>query len=286
VALWSRGEERLDGRFPEIEQAAAALPDGTVLDGELLAWRDDGDAPLPFTALQTRIQRRKPGARTLADTPVRVVAYDLLELGGQDLRGLPQLERRARLGQVLAALDDPRIALSPRVQPASWEHAAGLRSQSRERGVEGLMLKRAGAAYQSGRRRGDWWKWKVDPLTIDAVLLYAQAGHGRRSTLFTDCTFGLWHEGALVPVAKAYSGLDDAEILKLDRWIRAHTIERFGPVRAVEPVQVFELGFEAVNRSRRHKSGIAVRFPRILRWRHDKPAAEADVLAALQALAR
>lgn len=286
VALWSRGEERQDGRFPEIEQAAAALPDGTVLDGELLAWRDDGDAPLPFTALQTRIQRRKPGARTLADTPVRVVAYDLLELGGQDLRGLPQLERRARLGQVLAALDDPRIALSPRVQPASWEHAAGLRSQSRERGVEGLMLKRAGAAYQSGRRRGDWWKWKVDPLTIDAVLLYAQAGHGRRSTLFTDCTFGLWHEGALVPVAKAYSGLDDAEILKLDRWIRAHTIERFGPVRAVEPVQVFELGFEAVNRSRRHKSGIAVRFPRILRWRHDKPAAEADVLAALQALAR
>ena len=257
-----------------------------MLDGELLAWRDDGDAPLPFTALQTRIQRRKPGARTLADTPVRVVAYDLLELGGQDLRGLPQLERRARLGQVLAALDDPRIALSPRVQPASWEHAAGLRSQSRERGVEGLMLKRAGAAYQSGRRRGDWWKWKVDPLTIDAVLLYAQAGHGRRSTLFTDCTFGLWHEGALVPVAKAYSGLDDAEILKLDRWIRAHTIERFGPVRAVEPVQVFELGFEAVNRSRRHKSGIAVRFPRILRWRHDKPAAEADVLAALQALAR
>src|SRR5690606_19237040 len=199
VALWSRGEERLDGRFPEIEQAAAALPDGTVLDGELLAWRDDGDAPLPFTALQTRIQRRKPGARTLADTPVRVVAYDLLELGGQDLRGLPQLERRARLGQVLAALDDPRIALSPRVQPASWEHAAGLRSQSRERGVEGLMLKRAGAAYQSGRRRGDWWKWKVEPLTIDAVLIYAQAGHGRRSTLFTDYTFGLWHEGALVP---------------------------------------------------------------------------------------
>ncbi|WP_125075789.1 ATP-dependent DNA ligase [Pseudoxanthomonas sp. SGT-18] len=286
VALWSRGEERLDGRFPEIEQAAAALPDGTVIDGELLAWRDGEDAPLPFTALQTRIQRRKPGAKTLADTPVRVVAYDLLELDGQDLRALPQLQRRARLERVLAALDGPRIALSPQVQPASWEHAAALRMQSRGRGVEGLMLKRASAAYQSGRRRGDWWKWKIDPLTIDAVLIYAQAGHGRRSTLFTDYTFGLWHDGALVPVAKAYSGLDDAEILKLDRWIRAHTIERFGPVRSVEPVQVFELGFEAVNHSSRHKSGIAVRFPRILRWRHDKPAAEADVLATLQALAR
>src|SRR5690606_14867813 len=286
VALWSRGEERLDGRFPEIEQAATALPEGTVIDGELLAWRADEDAPLPFTALQTRIQRRKPGPKTLADTPVRVVAYDLLELDGRDLRQMPQRERRVLLERVLATLGDPRITLSPQVLPTSWEHAADLRGQSRERGVEGLMLKRADAVYQSGRRRGDWWKWKIDPLTIDAVLIYAQAGHGRRSTLFTDYTFGLWHEGALVPVAKAYSGLDDKEILKLDRWIRAHTLERFGPVRSVEAVHVFELGFEAVNRSSRHKSGIAVRFPRILRWRHDKPAAEADVLATLQALAR
>jgi ATP-dependent DNA ligase len=286
VALWSRGEERLDGRFPEIEQAATALPEGTVIDGELLAWRGGEAAPLPFTALQTRIQRRKPGPKTLADTPVRVVAYDLLELDGRDLRQMPQRERRVLLERVLATLGDPRITLSPQVLPTSWEHAADLRGQSRERGVEGLMLKRADAVYQSGRRRGDWWKWKIDPLTIDAVLIYAQAGHGRRSTLFTDYTFGLWHEGALVPVAKAYSGLDDKEILKLDRWIRAHTLERFGPVRSVEAVHVFELGFEAVNRSSRHKSGIAVRFPRILRWRHDKPAAEADVLATLQALAR
>ncbi|MBD9369999.1 ATP-dependent DNA ligase [Xanthomonas sp. XNM01] len=286
VALWSRGEERLDGRFPEIEQAAAALPDGTVIDGELLGWRDGEAAPLPFTALQTRIQRRRPGPKTLADTPVRVLAYDLLEHAGQDLRTRPQSERRALLETTLAAFGDPRIALSPRVQAASWDAAAVLREDARMRGVEGLMLKRASAPYQAGRRRGDWWKWKIDPLTIDAVLLYAQAGHGRRSTLYTDYTFGLWHDGALVPVAKAYSGLDDAEILKLDRWIRAHTLERFGPVRSVEAVQVFELGFEAVNASKRHKSGIAVRFPRILRWRHDKPAAEADALAALQALAR
>ncbi|MEE7561513.1 ATP-dependent DNA ligase, partial [Xanthomonas sp. Kuri4-2] len=163
---------------------------------------------------------------------------------------------------------------------------AQLRAQARTRGVEGLMLKRAGSPYQAGRRRGDWWKWKIDPLTIDAVLLYAQAGHGRRSTLYTDYTFGLWDQGQLVPVAKAYSGLDDKEILQLDRWIRAHTTERFGPVRAVTPHQVFELGFEAVNRSSRHKSGIAVRFPRILRWRHDKPFEEADALSTLQALAR
>jgi len=286
VALWSRGEERLDGRFPEIEQAAASLPEGTVLDGELLAWREDEDAPLPFTALQTRIQRRKPGAKTLADTPVRVLAYDLLEDAGQDIRELPQAQRRARLAARLQQLDDPRIGLSPQVAAGSWEQAAALRAQARARGVEGLMLKRASAPYQSGRRRGHWWKWKIDPLSIDAVLIYAQAGHGRRSTLFTDYTFGLWHEGALVPVAKAYSGLDDAQILQLDRWIRAHTLERFGPVRAVQPQQVFELGFEAVNRSKRHKSGVAVRFPRILRWRQDKPAAEADALASLQALAR
>ena len=286
VALWSRGEERLDGRFPEIEHAAMSLPRDCVLDGELLAWRPGEDAPLPFTALQTRIQRRKPGPKTLADTPVRVQAYDLLELDGQDWRQRPQHERRAALEALLAAHDDPRIAASPLVSAVDWRSAADLRAQARTRGVEGLMLKRADAAYQSGRRRGDWWKWKIDPLTIDAVLIYAQSGHGRRSTLYTDYTFGLWDGDALVPVAKAYSGLDDAQILRLDRWIRANTLERFGPVRSVPGVHVFELGFEAVNRSSRHKSGIAVRFPRILRWRQDKPAAEADRLDTLRALAR
>ena len=285
IALWSRGEERLDGRFPEIEAAAATLPSDCVIDGELLAWLE-GDSPLPFGSLQTRIQRRKPGAKTLAAAPARVLAYDLLELQGQDLRERPLVERRSMLQALLEAHGDPRISLSPAVAADSWNSAAALRDSARERGVEGLMLKRASSAYQSGRRRGDWWKWKVDPLTIDAVLLYAQSGHGRRSTLYTDYTFGVWDGEALVPVAKAYSGLDDKEILSLDSWIRAHTVERFGPVRSVQPHHVFELGFEAVNASKRHKSGIAVRFPRILRWRRDKPFTEADRLETLQALAR
>lgn len=286
VAIWSRGEERLDGRFPEVEQAARALPDDCVLDGELLAWRSDAEAPMPFSALQTRIQRLKPGPKFLADAPVRLLAYDLLERHGEDLRGLPQFERRQRLEALLKTRPDPRLSLSPVVTPVDWNEAATLREACRARGVEGLMLKRASAPYQGGRRRGDWWKWKVEPLTIDAVLLYAQAGHGRRSTLYTDYTFGVWDGDTLVPVAKAYSGLDDKEILSLDRWIRAHTRERFGPVRSVDAVQVFELGFEGVNISKRHKSGVAVRFPRILRWRHDKPAAEADRLDALKAMAR
>ncbi|QSX78671.1 ATP-dependent DNA ligase [Agrilutibacter solisilvae] len=285
IALWSRGEERLDGRFPEIEHALASLPADAVIDGELLGWRE-GDAPLPFTALQTRIQRRRPGPKVLADTPARVLAYDLLELDGVDLREAPLETRRARLEDLLAAHGDPRLVTSPRVRVPDWDSAGVLRGQARERGVEGLMLKRLSSGYQAGRRRGDWWKWKIDPLTVDAVLIYAQAGHGRRSALYTDYTFGLWDADALVPVAKAYSGLDDKEILQLDRWIRAHTIERFGPVRSVEPLHVFELGFEAVNRSGRHRSGIAVRFPRILRWRHDKPAREADRLDTLRALAR
>lgn len=286
VALWSRGEERMDGRFPEIETALAALPRDCVLDGELLAWRGEDDMPLPFTTLQTRIQRRKPGPKTLADTPVRVLAYDLLELDGVDLREQPLAHRRAHLQALLDAAAQTALRLSPQVAVDSWQAAATLRTQSRERGVEGFMLKRLDSPYRHGRKRGDWWKWKIDPLTIDAVLIYAQAGHGRRSTLHTDYTFALWDGEALVPVAKAYSGLGDAEILQLDRWVRAHTTDRFGPVRAVTPQHVFELGFEAVNRSSRHKSGIAVRFPRILRWRHDKPIEQADRLDTLRALAR
>jgi DNA ligase-1 len=286
IALWSRGEERLDGRFPEIEQAAAHLRHDAVIDGELLAWRAGDNAPLPFAALQTRIQRKKPGPKSLQEAPVRMLAYDLLELDGEDLRERPLHERRAKLRALLEELADPRIVLSPDLDVADWSAARALRASARERGVEGIMLKRRGSAYQFGRKRGDWWKWKIDPLTIDAVLIYAQAGHGRRSTLFTDYTFALWQDDQLVPVAKAYSGLDDKEILALDRWIRAHTLEKFGPVRSVEPHHVFELGFEAVNKSTRHKSGIAVRFPRILRWRHDKPFAEADRLDTLKALAR
>jgi DNA ligase-1 len=284
-ALWSRGEERLDGRFPEIERAAARLPEGCVLDGELLAWSDEAGL-LPFSALQRRIGRLKPGPRLLAEVPMRVQVYDLLEIEGRDLRGEPLQARRERLQALLEATSDPRLQLSPRVLARDWAHAAALRAGSRVSGVEGLMLKRLASPYQVGRRRGDWWKWKTDPLTIDAVLVYAQVGSGRRSTLFTDYTFAVWDGEALVPVAKAYSGLTDAEIARLDRWIRANTLERFGPVRSVQAVQVFELGFEGVNASSRHKSGVAVRFPRILRWREDKPAAEADRLETLRALAR
>jgi DNA ligase-1 len=283
VALWSRGEERLDGRFPELEAVAAALPDGCVLDGELLVWKDE--RVQPFAALQKRIGRLKPGAKLLGEHPVAMLAYDLLEEHGEDLRALPLRERRGRLRALLDALGDPRIRMSEALVAASWDDAAQLRVGSRARGVEGLMVKRLDSPYQTGRRRGDWWKWKIDPLTIDAVLIYAQSGSGRRATLYTDYTFALWDGDTLVPVAKAYSGLDDAEILKLDRWIRANTIERFGPVRSVPGEHVFELGFEGVNLSTRHKSGVAVRFPRILRWREDKRAADADRLETLKAQA-
>lgn len=288
VVLWSRGEERLDGRFPELEVAARALPNDVVLDGELVAWHTgrSPDAPEPFSKLQTRIQRLKPSEKMRTETPVRLIVYDLLECDGEDWRARPLSERRAKLQELLDATHEPAFEISKELMPASWEQAAVLRESARDLGVEGLMVKRRDSAYAFGRKRGDWWKWKVDPMTIDAVLIYAQAGHGRRSALHTDYTFALWNDdNTLVPVAKAYSGLTDAEILKLDKWIRANTLERFGPVRSVKGELVFELAFEGVNISKRHKSGIAVRFPRILRWRNDKPAAEADRLSTLQAMA-
>ncbi len=283
TALWSRGEERLDGRFPEIEQAATCLPDG-VYDGEILGWRDG--APLPFSTLQTRINRKNPTPKVRAACPVAFLAYDLIEADGVDWRERSLTERRAALAERIAAADTQVLAVSPEVDGEDWAALAKARASSRARGVEGLMLKRRAGPYAVGRKRGDWWKWKVDPYTLDAVLVYAQPGRGRRANLYTDYTFAVWHDRALVPIAKAYSGLDDREIAALDRWIRAHTTERFGPVRAVKPVQVFELAFEAIHASARHKSGVAVRFPRILRWRTDKPADQADSLATLQALAR
>ncbi|MGN2254832.1 ATP-dependent DNA ligase [Frateuria sp. GZRe12] len=282
--LWSRGEERLDGRFPEIEQAACALPSGCVLDGEILAWDGEAAAPRPFTALQKRIGKLKPGAKLLAETPVRFMAYDLLELDGADLREAPLHLRRERLTVLLEGMP-PTLLLSPAAHTDDWAALAQLREQSRERRTEGLMLKRLDSPYRVGRKRGDWWKWKVDPYTLDAVLIYAQSGHGRRAGLFTDYTFGVWDRGHLVPVAKAYSGLDDAEIARLDAWIRAHTLERFGPVRSVEPEHVFELAYEAIQRSTRHKSGVAVRFPRILRWRTDLSVRDADRLEELKRMA-
>jgi DNA ligase-1 len=279
VFLWSRGEELITERFPEVATAGRHLPRGTVLDGELLAFADD--KPMPFSELQQRIGRQRRVSEVAAGIPVVFLAYDALEDGGVDIRERPLRERRNRL---IALTDGRDIRLSEEVSAPTWEDLAVLRHASRERGVEGLMLKRWTSGYRPGRKRGDWWKWKIEPFTMDAVLIYAQPGSGRRATVFTDYTFAVWHDGELVPVAKAYSGLSDEEIDELDRWIRRHTTERFGPVSAVEPLHVFELGFEAIARSTRHKSGIAVRFPRILRWRRDKPIEEADSLETVRAL--
>ena len=283
LLLWSRGEDLVNPGFPEIVESLRELAPGTVLDGELLAW--DGDAPLPFHALQRRIQRKSVSAKLRAEVPVRFVAYDLLEEGGEDLRALPLAERRARLATLVPRVDLPHLGLAPIVEAPDWEGLAALRETSRERGVEGLMLKRRDAAYGAGRVRGPWWKWKVDPFTIDTVLVYAQRGHGRRASLYTDYTLAVWsEEGELVPVAKAYSGLTDAEIRRVDAFVRRNITDRFGPVRVVKPDLVFEIAFEGIQPSPRHKAGIALRFPRIARWREDKPPAEADTLASVRAL--
>ena len=281
VWIWSRGEELITARFPEVASAARALPDGSVLDGELLAWR--GAEVQSFAHLQQRIGRKNLSAAMLAKVPVRFLAYDLLEASGEDIRGLELRARRALLEQLLGPAEGT-LGLSPIIADGAWSELARLRTEARERGVEGIMLKAASSSYVGGRVRGAWWKWKIDPHSFDAVMLYAHPGHGRRSNLYTDYTFAVWSGTELVPVAKAYSGLTDVEILALDRWIRAHTRERFGPTRSVEPSQVFELAFEGIAASSRHKSGVALRFPRILRWRTDKPASEANHLHDLRQL--
>mgnify|MGYP000907639632 CR=1 FL=1 len=304
--IWSRGEELVTDRFPEVVALAQALPEGTVLDGEILAWKDD--APAPFALLQQRIARKTLTRKVLADAPVTFLAYDLLEQAGADLRSRPQGERRERLQ---ALLHGTPVPLSPLVSADGWLDLARVRESSRERGMEGLMLKRRDAAYGVGRTKAEglWWKWKIEPMTIDCVLVYAQAGHGRRASVYTDYTFAVWNRPPadaaevqavldaiaareppapdglqLVAFAKAYSGLTDAEFREVDAVIRKSTVEKFGPVRSVRPSLVFELGFEGIQASSRHKSGIAVRFPRMLRIRRDKPLAEANALADLRAL--
>jgi DNA ligase 1 len=311
VWIWSRGEELLTERFPEIVAAVVTLPNGTVLDGEVVVWKDGRVAP--FSLLQQRIGRKTLTKKALADAPVGFIAYDLLELGGTDLREHPQADRRKLLEQLLS--DHPALQLSPIETAATWHALAELRLESRSRGVEGFMLKHREARYGIGRRKqddlaaGTWWKWKIEPLSIDCILVYAQAGHGRRASVYTDYTFAVWSraprdaaeaaavvdaiarrqapEGAalqLVAFAKAYSGLTDEEFKVVDRVIRQTTLEKFGPVRSVRPTLVFELGFEGINRSKRHKSGIAVRFPRMLRIRDDKPLHEADTMQSLEVL--
>jgi DNA ligase-1 len=286
--LWSRGEDLITERFPEL--ANVRIPEGTVLDGEVLIWHPGVDAPAPFADLQKRIGRKTLSAKLLNELPAVLCCYDLLEFGGVDLRALPQHERRALMETEVAAIDLPQLRLSPVIRADSWEVLASLRSESRERGVEGMMLKARSAQYGVGRTKdvGTWWKWKVDPYTVDAVLIYAQAGSGRRASLYTDYTFAVWDgeggERKLVPFAKAYSGLTDAEIQQVDNAVRKTTIEKFGPVRSVKPTMVFEIGFEGIALSTRHKAGIAVRFPRILRRRFDKPVEEADTLDTLKGL--
>ncbi|WP_309671122.1 ATP-dependent DNA ligase [Gemmatimonas sp.] len=281
--LWSRGEELLADRFPEVEASATWLPDGTVLDGELLAWRDG--KPLPFSELQRRIGRKTVGKKLLADVPCHLLVYDCLEADGVDVRDRPMHDRRALAVSIVSRLPGgASMGMSPVLDVSSWSSARDARERSRDMQAEGLMLKRRVSHYGVGRKVGDWWKWKVNPLTVDAVLVYAQAGHGRRAGLFTDYTFAIWDGDALVPFAKAYSGLTDAEIREVDAFVRRNTLEKFGPVRTVKPELVFELAFEGIQRSTRHKSGIAVRFPRMARWRRDKPASEADTLDTVKAL--
>ncbi|MBC7415804.1 MAG: ATP-dependent DNA ligase [Herminiimonas sp.] len=285
--LWSRGEELITDRFPEI--SGIALPNGCVIDGEILIWRDD--APASFADLQTRIGRKTVSAKLLAEHPAVLVAYDLLEHEGADLRDMAQSARRALLEKVVAASGAPALKLAPVIQAESWNALAVIREESRSRGVEGMMLKAAEARYGVGRTKdvGTWWKWKIDPYTVDAVLIYAQSGHGRRASLYTDYTFAVWDVDAegvrrLVPFTKAYSGLTDAEIAQVDAKIRKTTIEKFGPVRSVKPSMVFEIGFEGIARSSRHKAGVAVRFPRMLRIRDDKGIDDADTLATLKGM--
>ena len=278
--LWSRGEELMTDRFPELATLKDFLPDGTVIDGEVLAFADG--RPLSFNALQKRIGRKTVPKKLLIEAPVILMAYDLLENAGSDIRDLTFKERRKSLKDITSKLpNDLPIRLSESVPFQTWDALAKERDRSRELNAEGLMIKRLDSPYLSGRKRGDWWKWKVDPLTIDAVMIYAQAGHGRRANLFTDYTFAVWNGAELTPFTKAYSGLTDAEFREITSWVRKNTLQRFGPVRQVTPHHVFEIAFEGIQASPRHKSGVALRFPRMLRWRKDKPVAEANTLADL-----
>ena len=285
--VWSRGEELMTDRFPELARAIDHLPPGTVLDGELLVWQPENDKPSSFNALQARIGRKTVPKKLLASSPVVLHAYDLLEWQGEDLRDTPFAIRRATLEEACSDLPaDAPIRLSPQHTFKEWDTLSTLRDTAREENAEGLMLKRADSPYLSGRKKGDWWKWKLDPLTIDAVMIYAQSGSGRRANLFTDFTFAVWNGNDLVPFTKAYSGLTDKEFREITAWVRKNTQQRFGPVRQVTPHHVFEIAFEGIQASSRHKSGVALRFPRMKRWRQDKPLQEANTLDDLNEMLR
>lgn len=288
IFVWSRGEELLTAKFPEFDVLQNLLPNGIVLDGEIISLNptpaNGSFEPLPFALLQTRIGRKNITKKQLTEAPVGFIAYDLLELQGNDLRALTLTERRSLLQNIIAEINLPSIQLSPVIEAADWEELALLREGSREMGSEGIMLKRKESIYQVGRKRGDWWKWKMEPLTIDAVLIYAQKGHGRRSNLYTDYTFAVKDGEKLVPFAKAYSGLTDKEFAQVDNFVKRNALEKFGPVRTVKPELVFEIAFEGIAASNRHKSGVALRFPRMSRWRQDKTAAEVNTLEDLKSM--
>lgn len=272
IHVWSRGEELMTDKFVEFNGLEKKLPDGTVLDGEVLPLK--GGLILPFSEMQKRIGRKNLSKKMLEEVPLCLICYDLLEYQGEDIRQRPLRERRQLLEQVVMQAGDHRLRLSPLLPCDTWTEVLAERSRSREMDCEGVMLKHADSPYETGRKRGRWWKWKVDPLTADAVLIYAQPGHGRRANLYTDYTFAIRDGDQLLPFAKAYSGLTDKEIVEVDQWIRKHTIDKFGPVRSVKAELVFEIAFEGISASPRHKSGIALRFPRIARWRKDKKVDE------------
>jgi len=282
VFIWSRGEELVTEKFPELTNMALNIPNGTVLDGEITAYKND--EPLSFGVLQTRIGRKNITKNLLNKAPVAFICYDLIESEAKDIRSETLEKRQIKLKKIISEANHPLLLLSETIDFSSWEELADIRKKSRSLKTEGLMLKKRDSAYESGRKRGNWWKWKIAPLTIDGVMIYAQKGHGRRADLYSDYTFAVWDQDQLIPFAKAYSGLTDAEMKKVDAFVKKNTKEKFGPVRTVKSELVFEIAFEGIRASNRHKSGISLRFPRIKRWRQDKPISEANKLTDLQEL--
>jgi DNA ligase-1 len=281
VFLWSRGEELITDKFPEIIELGQKLPNGVALDGELIPYKDH---PLPFSLLQTRIGRKAVTKKLLSEAPVIILAYDLMEIDGDNSRDLPFKERRQKLQNMIAQIQSPQLRFSQPLQFSNWSDLKIIREQSRAHYAEGLMLKSTNSSYKIGRKKGDWWKWKVEPYSIDAVMVYAQMGHGRRAGLYSDFTFAVWKGTELVTFAKAYTGLTDKELLEITKFVKANTKEKFGPVRTITPTLVFEIHFEGIDLSKRHKAGVAVRFPRIHRWRKDKKAEDANSISDLQSL--
>ena len=281
--VWTRGNELLTDKFPEFDHLTGIIPNGTVLDGEIMPFKDGNI--LPFSFLQTRIGRKNLTKKILSEVPVSFFAFDLIEWDHRDIRYEPLSKRRERLERLARdTVRSPFFRITDNLSFSSWVELGYFRQRSREQSAEGLMIKQLDSPYETGRKRGNWWKWKIEPYTIDGVMIYAQKGHGRRADLFSDYTFGVWNQEQLIPFAKAYSGLTDAEMKEVDTFVKRNTLERFGPVRTVRPELVFEIAFEGINPSKRHKSGIALRFPRIKRWRKDKKPGEANTLDDLKSL--